>query len=194
MGVILPNERISRLWNGALEKRVRQSPLELYLSTHHLELAPTGPGRVSNNLCRATIHLIDPLVSHAETEPRAEQSKVAMLACAVSHGLAASIDEMQIWRIAALVTAGHLLTPRWGSVMAARNAAIAIEGYHTHCVLKQSSGVLHAVATAARALLNAAGADALTTAMSAYLVAPPGSSNGAEQASQLPQLPWEQRN
>jgi hypothetical protein len=117
-----------------------------------LKLAQTGSAQVSDNLCRATIWLVEAITAETAVENQ-EEPNVGSLACAVCHGLAASIDEVCHWRVAALVSGCQLLTPRWGAMRAARLAANAVQAYHVHYFLDGAAGELDVICAAARSAL-----------------------------------------
>jgi hypothetical protein len=150
MGIVFPSEKISARWNGALQCRLRRAPLEEFLSARQLKLARPGPAQVSDNLCRAAVWLVEAMTA----ETLGEEPDVAALACAVSHGLAAPIDEVCHWRVAALVSGCRLLTPRYGEKLAARHAAAAVRKYHRHYLLLGTAGELDVVRAAARSALR----------------------------------------
>ena len=107
---------------------------------------------MSDNLCRATIWLVEAITAETAVENQKEPD-VGSLACAVCHGLAASIDEVCHWRVAALVSGCRLLTPRWGGMRAARLAAKAVRAYHGHYFLDGAAGELDVIHAAARSVL-----------------------------------------
>jgi len=154
MSIVYPSEEISRRWNGALERRLRQSPLDAFLSAHQIKLAPSGPARISDNLSLATICLVQSISRELDTTVVPEDSFEGALACAVCHGMAAEIGEISEWRVAALVSASHVLTPRWGKAIAARLSAAAVHEYYTQYIVKEAPGDLDAIRLAARRVLH----------------------------------------
>jgi hypothetical protein len=154
MSIVYPSEEISRRWYGALERRLRQSPLDAFLTMHQMTPAPSGPARVSDNLSLATIFLVESISCGLDTTVVPEDSFEGALACAVSHGLAATIGEISEWRGAALASASHVLTRRWGREIALQLSAGAVHEYHTQYILKEVPGDLDAIRLAASRVLQ----------------------------------------
>jgi hypothetical protein len=149
MSLIFPRVDIARRWDGALDRRLRQSPLDEFLTSRHMGLAPSGPERISENLSRATIYLVNRICPEPDAAVVPADSIVADVACAVCHGLAEAIEEVSEWRVAALLSACHLLTPRWGKMSAATMAADSVQKYYVHYMEKAAHGDLDAISAAA---------------------------------------------
>jgi hypothetical protein len=134
--VIIPNAKILSRWNGALEARLRQAPLEAFLRAHGQRWAVSGETRVTDNLACATIYLVNSALAHGGELPAApltlaQHSSVGQIACAVSSGLALLIQEPAQWRTAALVGTARILERHVGLSAAARAAAAAAREYHS---------------------------------------------------------------
>lgn len=129
MAVLMPNEAIAARWNGALKARLRREPLDLFLRSHGLQVSPSGPECLTDNLARAALYFVDAAVraglkTQALQSPQTFRSAVARTTCAVTDGLAVFINEGASWRSAALVATAQLLS-RFVSARAAVQAAAA---------------------------------------------------------------------
>jgi hypothetical protein len=94
----------------------------------------TGDARVTDNLACGGIYLVDGALNAFMLESRgtltlSQHPVVGQIACAVSHGLAALIQEPNAWRIAALVSTARVLSPYSGLAAAAHIAAAAARDY-----------------------------------------------------------------
>jgi hypothetical protein len=115
MTLLRPAERISQRWEGALEARLRQAPLETFLRGHELKISPRAPSGSSDNLIRAAIFFINR--AEATMKPSLagyEPSVLVAVICAICRELATLIGEPEGWRIPALVGGAQILSPRFG--------------------------------------------------------------------------------
>ena len=111
---------------------------------------------MTDNLACATIYLVqNGLAEYREAHgsvPAHRHPAIGQLACAVSRGLAALIDEPAAWRIAGLVSTARLLSPMVGIEAAARLAASAARDYgrslDTHAQNMQLLQVSHSASIA----------------------------------------------
>jgi len=95
---------------------------------------PAGEGRITDNLVCATLYFLEPALNgrgHQDQVAfdRESRSAAGEMTCAVSHGLAALIQEPGSWRIAALVGTARLLAPHVGLDAAAHLAASSARDY-----------------------------------------------------------------
>ena len=121
-------------WNGALEARLRHSPLEAFLRSRRQRWSATGDARVSDNLATAAIYFVDAAAEFRARGGRpnrdaAHRAAVGEVTCIVSHSLAVLILEPASWRIAALVGIARLLAPQVGLDSAAHVAASSARDY-----------------------------------------------------------------
>src|ERR1700761_4547997 len=108
MGIIYPKPAIASKWAGALQARVRRTPLEAFLLAQGETPSAGGVSRDSDNVTRATIMILGAaieefLVDHPHDFLHAHPVLVGRLACLVSRTIAESIANPAAWRIAALV-------------------------------------------------------------------------------------------
>ncbi len=134
MTILIPNAKISSRWNGALQGRLRQAPLEQFLRSRGAKWMTTGETRITDNLASATIDLVGTAISAcAEQSPRVLAPTVHALvgrsACAVSSALALLIQEPNYWRTGSLVATARLLEKHIGLSAAAHLAAAAAREY-----------------------------------------------------------------
>jgi hypothetical protein len=132
--VIIPSEKIALRWNGALQARLRQAPLEAYLRSRGQKWVLSGDARLTDNLACATIYLVKAALNECVEEHRdspavSQHSTVGQIACAVSSSLALLIQEPAQWRTAALVSTARLLEKQIGLSAAAHGAAAAAREY-----------------------------------------------------------------
>jgi len=130
VSVLIPSKKIALRWNGALQARLLQAPLEDFLRSHHQKCVLAGPTRVTDNLTSATIYFVEKAIAANVTErggPLAvsQHPAVGQIACAASLGVASLIREPTCWRIAALVGTARLLAPYAGLDTGAHLAASA---------------------------------------------------------------------
>ncbi len=135
MALIIPNAKISSRWSGALELRLRHSPLEAFLRSRGLKWAVSGQVRITDNLACATIYLVGKALDaspggRAALLQPGRHPAVGQVACAASSSLALLIQEPASWRTAALVATTRLLEKGIGLSAAARLAAAAARDYH----------------------------------------------------------------
>lgn len=128
MGIVFPNEAITRRWDGALQARLRRAPLEAFLRARSLLPAPVGVAQDSDNLIRATGMIVEAglarhLGDRVEGLAMHQRAIVGHVACLVSRGLAELISQPAAWRIVALVSAARVLTPWIGLNAAAMSSA-----------------------------------------------------------------------
>jgi hypothetical protein len=133
MALITPNSTILAHWTGALQCRLRRSPLEAFLRSRRLEFATDGITRDADNLATASTYLVGAALSlygqYGERLNPAQQLITARAICSASDGLARLIGEPSCWRVAALVGAGRLLSSQMGISAAAQLAASAVHDY-----------------------------------------------------------------
>ena len=103
MTVIIPNVKIASRWNGALQARLRQAPLEAYLRSRGQKWVLSGETRLTDNLACATIYMVNAALNECIEEHRgpltaAQHPAVGQVACAVSASLALLIQEPTQWR------------------------------------------------------------------------------------------------
>jgi hypothetical protein len=132
--VIIPNVKIASRWNGALQARLRQAPLEAYLRSRGQKWVLSGETRLTDNLACATIYMVNAALNECIEEHRgpltaAQHPAVGQVACAVSASLALLIQEPTQWRTAALVATARLLEKHIGLSAAAHAAAAAAREY-----------------------------------------------------------------
>jgi hypothetical protein len=132
--VIIPNAKIASRWNGALQARLRQAPLEAYLWSRGQKWVFSGENRLTDNLACATIYMVNAALNECIEEHRGALSAdqhpaVGQVACAVSASLALLIQEPTQWRTAALVATARLLEKHIGLSAAAHAAAAAAREY-----------------------------------------------------------------
>ena len=150
MGIIYPNQSIEKRWRGALTRRLRQAPLEAFLTARQLPLAQAGTSQVADNLSCATVHLVEAAIGGASdlfVFNRLREAVAGPLACAVSQGVADAIDESASWRIAAMVSTTELLAPRIGFAFASQRAVAAAYAYIVKPLDAISSAAAQAVKT-----------------------------------------------
>jgi hypothetical protein len=132
--VLTPNEKIAARWNGALQARLRQAPLEIFLRSRGQKWVLSGDTRITDNLACGTLYLLDGalnafMVDCGGTLSNSQHTVVGQIVCAVSHGLSTLIRESNSWRIAALVATTRVLAPYSGLDTAAHIAAAAARDY-----------------------------------------------------------------
>jgi hypothetical protein len=125
---------VASRWNGALEARLRHSPLEAFLRSRRQRWSVAGEARVSDNLATAAIYFVDAAAEFRARGGRpardaAHRAAIGEATCIVSHALAALILEPASWRIAALVGIARLLAPQVGLDSAAHVAASSARDY-----------------------------------------------------------------
>jgi hypothetical protein len=136
VAIVFPNEAIARRWNGALQARLRRAPLEEFLRARSLTPAAVGIAQDTDDLIRASVHLVEDGLELYFKDRRDELSRsqypfIGYLACGVSHSLSTLILQPSAWRIAALVSSARLLSPWIGLNGAALHAAKIVREYET---------------------------------------------------------------
>ena len=157
MTVLIPNKKVAARWNGALQTRLRHAPLESFLISRGQKWVLSGEARVSDNLACATIYFIDQALRACTAEDSAllddaHHTAVGEAACAVSHGLAALIQEANSWRIAALIGTARVLAPHIGPDAAGRLSATSARDYAKGLKAGLESGLLQISTLAAGAV------------------------------------------
>jgi hypothetical protein len=131
--LIIPSAKIASHWNGALQARLRQAPLEAYLRSRGQKWVLAGETRLTDNLACATIHTVNAALIGCIEEHRpltaSQHPGVGQIACAVSSSLALLIQEPTQWRTAALVATARILEKHIGLSAAAHAAAAAARDY-----------------------------------------------------------------
>jgi hypothetical protein len=132
--VLIPNQKISARWNGALQARLRYAPLERFLRSQGLKWIATGETRITDNLATATIRLVGEALSACDAQSPLFQAPlchaaVGQSACAVSSAVALLIQEPNYWRTGSLVATARLLENAIGLSAAAHLAAAAARDY-----------------------------------------------------------------
>jgi hypothetical protein len=132
--ILIPNAKISSRWNGALQSRLRQAPLEQFLRSRGLKWMTTGETRITDNLASATIYFVGEAINAcAEQSPLVlaplVHPVVGQSACVVSSALALLIHEPNYWRTGSLVATARLLEKFIGLSAAAHLAAAAARDY-----------------------------------------------------------------
>ena len=163
--VIIPSAKIASRWNGALQARLRFSPLERFLRSRGQKWSASGNTRITDNLACATIHLIGESLRAGDAQTPttlcvSQYSTVGEVACAVSSSLAALILEPAYWRSAALVATARLLEKQIGLSAAAHAAAAAARAYGGDADSSQNAAALHIGQAARSAVESNADADA----------------------------------
>ncbi len=129
MAIVFPDERIAQHWNGALQASLRRAPLEEFLRSRSLKVAPRGPARDSDNISRATLFMLASAVGWRAAEMQGlsptQCAFVGQATCCVCDGLAALIGEARSWRVAALVSVTQLMPPSLRLFAAASVGAVA---------------------------------------------------------------------
>jgi hypothetical protein len=145
--VLIPNEKVSARWNGALETRLRHAPLELFLRSKGRKWVLSGESRVTDNLACATIYFVDQALNECTPDGNGlldatHHAAVGQAACAVSHGLGLLIQEANSWRIAALIGTARILAPHIGPDAAAHLSATCARDYAKGLKTGLESGLL----------------------------------------------------
>jgi hypothetical protein len=128
MGIVYPKEAIARRWNGALRARMQRIPLEEFLKSRLLPIAPPGASQDSDNLVRATVCVVESGLGtyfHDRTRELAlrQQALVGHLACLASRATSQVILQPEAWRVVALISITQLLSPWLGLNTAALASA-----------------------------------------------------------------------
>ena len=137
MNVITPPAAVAARWNGALEVRLRRSPLEFFLRARGLRFSATGPAHLTDNIATASVTILLAGIDEFATTraylltDAAYHQTLAQIACAVSEAIACVIQEHAAWRTAALVSAAQILRPFIGLQAAAHVAAAAARSHAT---------------------------------------------------------------
>lgn len=134
MGIVYPSKAVARRWEGALQARLRRAPLERFLSEQGMVPAPQSVSQNSDDLVRATVCIVEAGLAHyfADRPDRLEfgqRAIVGHVACLVSRALAEQIEQLDAWRIAALVSTARLLRPWVGLNAAAMASASAVKQF-----------------------------------------------------------------
>ena len=134
MTVLIPSAAIQSRWNGALQARLRQAPLERFMRSRGQKWVSAGDSRITDNLACATIYFVgEALDAYARTHPEPLAGPqflvVGHIACAVCDGLSTLVKETASWRIAALVATARLLAPYMSLDEAAHLAGSAARAY-----------------------------------------------------------------
>jgi len=132
--VLIPNKKAAARWNGALQTRLRHAPPEAFLRSRDRKWTLSGEARVTDNLACAAIYFVDQGLGASTPEGEGplddtHHAAVGQAACAVSHGLAVLIQEVNSWRIAALIATARVLAPHIGPDAAARLSATSARDY-----------------------------------------------------------------
>jgi hypothetical protein len=136
MTIVFPSEAIARRWNGALQARLRRAPLEEFLRARSLTPAAAGIAQDTDDVIRATVHLVEEGLGLYFRDCKEELSRsqfafVGYLACGISHSLSTLILQPSAWRIASLVGSARLLSPWIGTNSGALHAAKIVREYET---------------------------------------------------------------
>lgn len=137
MNVIIPPESVAARWNGALQVRLRRSPLELFLRTRGLRFSANGIAHLTDNIATASGTILSAGIDEFAKKrayllaDAAYHQRLAQIACAVSEAIAGVIHEHAAWRTAALVSAAQMLRPFIGLQAAAHVAAAAARSHAT---------------------------------------------------------------
>lgn len=131
MPVIYPKKSIASRWHGALAARLRREPLERFLAAHAIDAAPPGPSCVGEQLAAGARVFLGAMLDQHHRDSvaaliTAQHYVIAQSACAVSETLARLIGNPASWRIAALMSARHALSPMIGVDAAAHQSAVAV--------------------------------------------------------------------
>jgi hypothetical protein len=121
-------------WHGALERRVRLTPLELFLRSRSLPVITQGASQITDNLTAATVAIVESALhsycrNNSECLQAPQLEALALIACCISDALSAVIRESQAWRIAALVSSAQVLRGQIDLGSAARLSAQVARGY-----------------------------------------------------------------
>ena len=129
--LLIPGSKVASRWNGALRSRLNRVPLEAFLRTHQELCDLKTPRAVIENLVRACLVIIEPVVPH-----RGPAWPVLLnigyfdalgeAVLRISRALGELIQEPQLWRVASLLGVARVLTPNLGVDMAAAAAAAAV--------------------------------------------------------------------
>lgn len=131
MAILRPSQIIAQQWDGALAASLRRAPLEGFLRTRALKVAPRGAARDSDNICRAALFLLrGPLLTVSDSLSEAQSRLIGQVCCSVCDRLARLIDQPQSWRVAALVSTAQLLPRKLGLLASANFAADTTREYH----------------------------------------------------------------
>jgi hypothetical protein len=153
MALVLPNERIMQHWQGALEASLRRGPLEIFLRSRSLKVAPRGAARDSDNICRATLYILRaPLGMRRMDLSQAHYRFLGQAFCSICNRLATLIHEPKAWRVAALVGTVQLLPRSVGLLAAANFSAESTRQYHGN--LQHADGELGRLASLAAAAVT----------------------------------------
>ncbi|HEV7610574.1 MAG TPA: hypothetical protein VGO37_01715 [Steroidobacteraceae bacterium] len=167
MGIVVPPPAVAARWNGALELRLRRSPLERFLRSRALPFAAGGGAQVTDNVITATVAILSTGLqlygagARQGTLSETQLDDMARIACVVSDELATLIHEPKSWRIAALVSAAQVLRLHIGLSSAAEVSARVARAYDANapdpasCEIRQHSAA--AVATNDESHYRAAG-------------------------------------
>jgi hypothetical protein len=157
--VLIPNKKAAARWNGALQTRLRHAPLEAFLRSRNRKWTLSGEARITDNLASATIYFVDQGLGDCTPEGEAgglldaaHHAAVGQAACAVSHGLAVLIQEVNSWRIAALIATARVLAPHIGPDAAARQSATSARDYAKGLKAGLETGLLQISTVAAGAV------------------------------------------
>lgn len=133
MAILFPDEKIARLWQGALEASLKQAPLEEFLRVRAIKVAARGPARHSDNISRATLFLMAATLEEPISEGRhvspSQYAFVGRATCCVCEGLAVLIGQPRSWRVAALVSTTQLMPRSLVLLDAAKRGALAVRQF-----------------------------------------------------------------
>ena len=138
MTILIPQPAIVARWNGALELRLRRSPLERFLRSRSLPFTARGPGQVTDNVITATVAIVSggqqcySVSSQQDALVESQLQEMALIACAISEELAVLIDESASWRLAALVSAAQVLRPHLGLSASAHVSAATARAFEAN--------------------------------------------------------------
>jgi hypothetical protein len=155
--VLFPSKKVAARWDGALQTRLRHAPLESFLRSKGRKWTLSGEARVTDNLASATIYFVNEALSACTPDGNGlldatHHAAVGQAACAVSHGLALLIGEVNSWRIAALIGTARVLAPHIGSDAAARLSAASARDYAKGLKAGLESGLLQITTVVAGAV------------------------------------------
>lgn len=132
MAIVFPSKAIAQQWDGALQASLKRARLERFLRTRDLKVAPRGPARDSDNICRAALFILRaPLAGRTSLLSEPQWQLIGHLTCNICDRLAKLIEEPQSWRVAALVGTAQLLFRDLGLSVAANFAAVTAREYHS---------------------------------------------------------------
>ncbi len=174
MTVIVPRQDIATRWHGALAGRLKSAPLEQFLFSHGLPLAPLGAARETDNIARAAIYLVERTLEAYQQSRELSASQqwgVARSLCVLCEALATLVQREARWRIAALVSIARLLSWRSDLVTSATFAATVVRDYESpHSATGFDVGVNHLkMAICTKEIGNVSWVSTTSASIAAYL-------------------------